>query len=49
MVVSVLTFVPANVFADQIPQWVKTNAEWWAADEINDDEFLAGIEFLDVK
>ncbi|QUC64727.1 peptidase [Nitrosopumilus sp. K4] len=30
----------------KIPQWIKTNAEWWATDQIPDSEFLEGIDFL---
>ena len=45
-IIVIILFVPTDVFADQIPQWVKTNAEWWTSNEINDDVFLAGIEYL---
>jgi len=30
----------------QIPNWVKNNAGWWAANEISEKEFLIGIEYL---
>ena len=30
----------------KIPKWIKTNAEWWATDQISDSEFLEGIHFL---
>jgi len=30
----------------QIPDWVKNVAGWWAANEISEKEFLAGIEYL---
>jgi len=30
----------------KIPQWVKTNANWWSTDQIPDSEFLKGIDFL---
>jgi len=29
-----------------IPNWIKTNAGWWAEDAIDDETFLNGIEFL---
>jgi len=29
-----------------IPYWVKNNAGWWAAGQISDDDFTAGIEYL---
>ena len=30
----------------KIPQWIKTNANWWTTDQISDSEFLEGIDFL---
>ena len=30
----------------KIPQWIKTNANWWSTDQISDSEFLEGIDFL---
>ena len=30
----------------QIPNWVKNNAGWWAAEQIPDSAFIDGIEFL---
>lgn len=30
----------------KIPQWVRHNAQWWADDEIGDEDFLKGIEYL---
>ena len=29
-----------------VPEWVKNNAGWWAADEISDSDFFSGIEYL---
>lgn len=29
-----------------VPQWVKSNAKWWAEDLIDEETFLAGIEYL---
>ena len=29
-----------------IPEWIKTNAGWWANGEIDDKTFATGIEFL---
>ena len=29
-----------------IPEWIKTNAEWWASGQIDDKTFATGIEFL---
>ena len=30
----------------KIPQWIKTNADWWVRNQISDSEFLEGIDFL---
>jgi len=30
----------------EIPGWIKNNAAWWADDEIDDDLFISGIQFL---
>ncbi len=30
----------------QIPSWVKSNAGWWAAGQIDDSDFVLGIQFL---
>ena len=29
-----------------IPAWIKNNAEWWAAGEIDDNSFIQGIQYL---
>jgi len=29
-----------------IPDWIHNNAKWWASDQITDDDFLTGIQFL---
>ena len=29
-----------------IPDWIKINASWWSENEIGDEVFLKGIEFL---
>ncbi|QMU55585.1 MAG: peptidase [Nitrosopumilus sp.] len=31
---------------NEIPEWVKNNAGWWADETISDGEFLSAIEFL---
>ena len=32
--------------AKLVPNWVKNNAGWWATDQIEDADFLNGIEYL---
>ncbi|MHA7648171.1 peptidase [Nitrosopumilus sp. S4] len=36
--------LPPNI--SDIPQFIKTNAQWWATNQISDSEFLEGIDFL---
>ena len=31
---------------DEIPQWIKKNANWWSKGTITDSDFLRGIEYL---
>lgn len=30
----------------EIPIWIKTNAEWWSQNKIDDGTFISGIQFL---
>ncbi|MGI0098102.1 MAG: peptidase, partial [Nitrosopumilaceae archaeon] len=30
----------------KIPNWIKSNAGWWADDLISDDDFVKGIQYL---
>ncbi|MDH5658044.1 MAG: peptidase [Nitrosopumilus sp.] len=39
--------LPDSVYEKtSIPSWIKNNAEWWAADQIDDNSFVQGIQFL---
>ena len=31
---------------NEIPPWIKTNAQWWIEGEIDEDSFIQGIQFL---
>jgi len=31
---------------ESIPQWVKSNAKWWNENQIGDDDFIKGMEYL---
>ena len=35
-----------NTENDEIPKWIKNNADWWSKDLISDDDFLKGIEYM---
>ena len=37
---------PSTASITEIPQWVKNNAEWWAAGQIDDAAFVSGIQYL---
>jgi len=40
-------FVPNSSAQDaQIPNWIKNVAGWWADDQISENEFVTGIEYL---
>jgi len=45
IVLSGIIFIP-SAFAENVPDWVKNNAGWWADDQIDDSSFLQGIQFL---
>ena len=45
LVFSGIIFVP-NVFAENVPAWIKNNAGWWAEGQIDDNSFVSGIEWL---
>ena len=29
-----------------MPDWIKTNAKWWAQDLITDEDFIKGVQYL---
>ena len=37
---------PEDLSAQKIPDWVKNNAGWWAAGDIDDSSFVQGIQFM---
>ena len=37
---------PVEKPAIQIPNWVKSNAGWWAKGAMTDDDFIKGIQYL---
>ncbi|MCH8832889.1 MAG: 6-bladed beta-propeller [Thaumarchaeota archaeon] len=39
-------FAPFNMIKLTIPDWIKNNANWWADDQISDDDFASGIQFM---
>ena len=45
---AVFSVVVDRIGVDQIaiPDWIKNNAGWWAADQIDDSAFVQGIQYL---
>ena len=41
---SSITSTPSQTVT--IPEWVKNNAAWWADDQIDDNTFANGIEYM---
>jgi len=39
-------FMVPNAFAENVPDWIKNKAGWWATDQIDDSSFLQGIQYL---
>ena len=39
-------FMIPNAFAENVPDWVKNTAGWWASDQIADSAFFQGIQYL---
>ena len=39
-------FMIPSAFAENVPEWVKNTAGWWATGIIDDSAFLQGIQYL---
>ena len=39
LLISLAGLIIPNTFADNVPNWVKNTAGWWAADAISESEF----------
>ena len=46
LVLFVLGLMTPNAFAENVPNWIKNTAGWWATDAISETEFVNAIEFL---
>ena len=43
---NVIRVEPYSEPITEIPNWVKSSASWWSNDQISDEDFVQGIEFL---
>ena len=43
---STISMALPSVYAAEIPSWIKNNAGWWASDQIDDNTFVSGIQWL---
>ena len=41
-----IVFMIPNAFAENVPEWVKNTAGWWAEDAISETEFVNAITYL---
>jgi len=46
LVVSLVGLVIPSAFAENVPDWIKNNAGWWADGQIDDNSFVLGIQYL---
>ena len=42
----VVNNLESSEYEIQIPSWIRTNAGWWASNQIQDNDFVKGIEYL---
>ena len=48
-VISTIPFVLSYEYWDAdftVPSWIKNNAGWWADEQIDDNSFVSGIQYL---
>ena len=47
IIIFTISLLSTTSLADlQIPTWVKKNANWWGHDQISDEEFVKGLQYL---
>jgi len=46
LALSVIGLMIPSAFAENVPEWVKNTAGWWATNQIDDSAFLQGIQYL---
>ena len=45
-IVDSIKFEIKDISSNEIPDWIKNNAGWWADGSIDDDSFIQGIQYL---
>jgi hypothetical protein len=38
--------VSGDIESHEVPAWIKNNAGWWANEQIDDNTFVSGIQYL---
>ena len=46
LAITIIGVIVPYAFAEQVPDWVKNTAGWWAEDAISEKEFVNAIEYL---
>jgi len=46
LVVSLVGLIIPSAFAENVPEWVKNTAGWWAEGQIDDDAFVNALQYL---
>ena len=45
-----IIMIPTTLYGEssdtEIPEWIKSNAGWWAAGEIDDETFVGALQYL---
>ena len=43
LTISLVGIIIPNAFAENVPEWVKNTAGWWATDAISETEFVNAV------
>ena len=44
--ISIPSVESGTIVEQNIPDWIKNNAKWWANDQISDEDFVKSIQYL---
>ncbi|SRR5579885_42582 len=46
VVISTILIQNSHADSTQIPSWIKNNAKWWSQGQVDDSDFIKGIQYL---